>query len=201
MTVLSDFIDQVRTWLVHPEYSDLLVDSFIRTAESNLSRSLRVKEMVELTQITNQAGGQSALPADWAEIEFINYPGHDDLEYISRPDFFGKKQPLGDKYTIVGNNLRLGNETLGTIAIPLELAYYKNVPHITVEGSWLHTSYYDLFLQACLVPGLMYGLEQDRATAVMGYVATLVSEANDQHMISKISGSQLKMPRAKMRLG
>jgi len=50
VTKYSDFLDNIRNWLVHPEYDDNLVDGFVRSAESNLNRQIRVKEMIEIDE-------------------------------------------------------------------------------------------------------------------------------------------------------
>lgn len=202
MTAYSDFLDNIRTWVVHPEYDDNLVDSFVRSAESNLNRQMRVKEMIEIDDaiVTTR---RVTLPSGWQELDTVRLNDSEPLTYVSRSDFYGRKQPLTDKYTIVGNYILFGSDNVNAIdGYPVELSYYKAVPHLSVsDTTWLHDNYYDIYLQACLVPAYLYGQETDRSLAVSTYVGSLITDANDKDMIAKVSGSQLKMPRSRMRIG
>lgn len=200
MSAKTDFITTIKSWVARPDLTDLDIDSFIRTAESNLQRNLRVKEMIQLSDaVVTQR--RIRLPLDWRELDYVRLNDSKPLVFISRPDFFGGEQPLNDKYTIVGDYAIFGGDVFQTDGMAVEISYYKNVPHLEEDATWLYTSYYDIFLQACNVVAYLYGLEVEKANALSTYVANLVTEANNEHLISKISGSQLKMPRSRMRLG
>lgn len=202
MTKYTDFLENIRTWVVHPEYDDNLVDGFVRSAETNLNRQMRVKEMIEIDDavVTER---RVKLPSKWQELDTVRINDSEPLQYISRPDFYGKKQPLTNRYTIVGNYILFGSDNVFAVTgYPVEISYYKGVTHLTGDDDhWLHDEYYDIFLQACLVSAFLYAMETERSLAVSQYTGTLISEANDKDMIGKISGSQIKMPRSRMRLG
>lgn len=200
LSAKSDFITIIKGWVARPDHSDLIVDSFIRTAESNLQRNLRVKEMIQLSDaIVTQR--RIRLPLDWRELDYVRLNDSEPLDYISRHDFFSGSQQLTDKYTIVGDYALFGGDVFKTDGLAVEISYYKNIPHLETDATWLYTTYYDIFLQACNVVAYLYGLEVEKANALSVYVEGLVTSANNEHLISRVSGSQLKMPRARMRIG
>ena len=192
MTVYSDFATAIRLWTARPDYDDITVDSFIRTAETNLSRMMRVKEMITISDAILTAS-RVPLPTGWRELEYVRVNNGKPLRYMNNNDFFEETSPVRDRYTLVGDTLIVGGDTSGIDGYPVEIAAYMAAPHLADVGTWLHDYYYDIFLQACKVTALIFGEEDEKAMATQAYVTALVEAANDEHKTSKISGSPLRM--------
>lgn len=196
MTALSDLMNVIREWTVRPDYSDTLVDSFIRTAESNLSRSMRVSAMIKISDgLFVEPNKRVVLPGDWRELDLVRVNNSKPLTYRERGAFYSDPDGNKARYTIVGNYIEIG--TLGTdpTGMPIEISYYANSPHLGDNGNWLYNAYYDLYLRACLASAYEYNVELDKAASMSSLVGGWVADANEEHRKSKTSGSTLVDPR------
>lgn len=198
MTAIADFMEQIRLWNARPDFSDALCDGFIRTAESHLSKVLRVKEMMQISDglLTQK---RVSLPVDWRELDYVRVNDGPPLKYIARTDFFSANFDTCRKYTIVGNYILFGADIAVDDNLDVEISYYRNIPHLGDDPNFMYEYYYDIYLQATLIPAFLYQIETERAAAQGTYVSTLVGMANDEHMVSKVSGSQLLNHRSRMR--
>ena len=199
MTAINDFRTVIREYIAHEEYSDVLVDSFIRQAESNLSRQMRVKEMIVIADAP-VTESRVALPVGWRELEYVRREGGKPLTYVQRDSLFGGQLPQ-NHYTVVGDYILFGNTIDGIDGTDIELAYFASAPHLAAGENWLYRFYYDIFLHSAVAAGLMYALEQERAAATLSMVQGLVGTANEEYLVSKISGSTLRRPNNRARLG
>lgn len=199
MAVIDDFRTVVRDYLVHPEYSDVLVDSFIRQAESNLSRNMRVKEMVIISDAP-VVEARVALPKDWRELEYVRFNNGKTLELVDRDKLFGASRPH-NYFTLVGDYITFGNELDVVDGTAIEIAYYAAAPHLAAGESWLHKFYYDIFLHSAVAAGFIYAVEPEKSSSLLALTQQLVSNANDEHTMSKSSGSVIKMGKPKRSFG
>lgn len=201
MTPNESMVAAVREWAVRPDYSDVLVDSFIRTAESNLSRVMRVSAMVKFADATVlDSQKRVPLPPDWRELDMVRVNNGKPLRFRENSAFYADTAANNTgMYTIIGDYIEVGGNLDNLVGLPVEIAYYCTCPHIGDNPNWLFTKYYDLYLQACLVAAFTYSVEMDKAAASSGIVTGWVADANDEHRRASFSGSTLVDPRIRRR--
>lgn len=206
MTARDDLIANLINWSKRPDLDQVVFDGFMRSAESYISREMRVKEMIQIADAIFTTG-RAKLPADWVELDYVRFNDGPPLELKARSDFFAKRPTMFNAYTIVGDYIYVGGNWEALDGLPIEISYYKRVPHLINDPedrdytTWLYEYYYDIYLHASLLSVFLYGLENDRAVAQEAYVNGLITSANNNHTIQKNSGSQLKRNIAQMRIG
>lgn len=196
MSDFTQFLDDIREWAIRLDWPDNVVTTFVRSAESQLSRLMRVKEMIVIAD-AQVARNRVTLPIDWRELDYVRVNNGEPLTYQSRDDFFREKSDFYNRYTIVGNYILFGSPDVTGLpdGLPCEISYYQASPKFTDAGTWLYNYYYDIFLKKCLAFGAQFSEEVDKAAAFHAEANDLVDIANDEQMRSKISGSVLRRPR------
>lgn len=199
MTAISDHCDTIRAWLNFgdTEYTDTLITSFTRMAEERLSEDLRCKHMIAIdTALVEQSRIQ--LPLDWQELDFVRFLDGGPLKFRSRTEFY--TNPANDPnrnygyYTITGNYLIVGGD-IGD-GINIEISYYESIPPLDADPNWLMTYYSRIYTSATISVARMYSEgEEEKAMVWDAATQDFVNRVNERHMESRISGSQLNMPR------
>src|SRR6187455_239003 len=111
MTAIHDFCDTIRSWLALGDdvYPDEVVTSWVRMAESILSKELRCKEMVQIDtgELIEQ---RYLLPADWRELIFVRVVDGRPLRYTPKDDFYNPDFSEDAKgcYSLSGDYLIVG---------------------------------------------------------------------------------------------
>lgn len=190
----------IKEWAARPDYSDAVVTSFIRSAETNLSRIMRVKEMIAVVDAP-LSQKRVKLPSDWRELDTVRVNSGVPLDFLDRGTFYSGQHDTYSHYTITGDCIEVGSLRDAEDGLPVEITYYAALPTLTGDTNWVLTTYYDLFLQACLVSAYNYNIEPDKATLQSQVVTALVDGANEEHIKSKVSGSRLRRGRSNMRIG
>lgn len=194
MSALTDYCKVIRDWLNRKSLSDELVTSMIRMGEETVSTQLKIKDMIQIDTATISSG-RVLLPADWIELDYVRPLGFDgDLRFKPRGDFYAYKANNRGFYTISGNYLFIGD------AIPLEgfgveLTYYGRVPPLNATPTWLHTLYPSLPLFSALSFAMLYGIEDERIPGLVAAMNAQIQKLNEQHLMSKASGSRLTRTR------
>lgn len=228
MSDYTDFLSVIREYTARPDFSDALIDSFIRQAETSISRTLRVRDMLVLSDVETM-DPKVLLPSDWREFDFVQLTDGAPLQYITPDKMYHERLLENGKYTIKNGFYYLGgsNPTEQTYLtsetgelltddygnfllsdpIPVEykitVSYYATLPHFSATpgtGGWVYQKYYDLLLSAVLVPAFQYALEPDKAGERLAMASALISSANDEKLKSDISGSTLKRPNNRVRM-
>ena len=203
MTDFSDLKLQIAEWANRQDWSDALVTSFVRMAESKFNQELRVALMVQMDQglITSRC---AQLPADWLAMDLVrvqNDAGADGFltaRYKSRDEFFNQNDSYTWMYyTIVGTTMFFGgtpNPIDGTV---YKLAYYGEVPVLSdTQTSWLYTKYPQLYLFAALMHADLHAVgEEQQAGNLKQLAEDMIQKLNAAHLGAKASGSRVTMPR------
>ena len=200
MTDFTTFLNTVREWAIREDWSDNLVTSFIRTAESELSRTMRVKEMIIIADAQIE-DARTKLPVDWREMDFVRINGGKPIRYMPVADFNAQLNGWKSSFTIIGNTVQFGTDLPAPDGLAVEIAYYAAAPKFTDANTWLQNYYYDICLQKTLAIGLLYSQKMEDYAALSALVDNLVAVANEEHKISNYSGSTLKRPRTGRTLG
>ena len=114
MTDFSDFKAQIAEWSNRGDWSDALVTSFVRMAESKLNKELRVALMIQ--QDDGLIASRCApLPDDWLAMDLVrvqNSNGADGFlpaRYKARDHFFNQRDKhTWMTYTFVGKTMFFG---------------------------------------------------------------------------------------------
>jgi hypothetical protein len=193
MSDFTDFLAVVKEWVGRTDYSDAVTTSFVRMAETTLTLSLRVREMI-VTSDAIVTEGKVALPIDWAEAELIRFTGGKPLIYIPHNDFYGADEKRTNWYTLLGNDIEFGSPIDEIEGLEVTMSYYQHIPTFTDDATWLFSKYYNIYLQSCNAAAALYSQEFERATSLEGFVSTMVEAANGMFRRGNISGSVLRRP-------
>ena len=203
MTDFSDFKTQIAEWAARTDWSDALVTSFVRMAESKLNQELRVGTMIQFDDgvITSRC---AQLPPDWLAMDLVrvaNANGADGFlpaRYKARDEFFNQ---LDDStwmsYTIVGTTMYFGGTPNPTNGTMYKLVYYGELPVFSdTQQSWVYTKHPELFLFAALLHADLHAVgEEQQAGNLKQLVEDMIAKLNTGHLGSKASGSRIAMPR------
>lgn len=159
---------------------------------------MRVKEQIIIAdaQVSQK---RVTLPADWRELDYVRLNDGVPLIFQPRDDFFREKNDFYCRYTIVGNYILFGSPDTTELpdGMPVEISYYAAAPKFEDASTWLHRYYYDIFLKKCLAAAAEYSEEIDKAVAFSARADGLIATTNDEHLVSKVSGSVLRRPRSR----
>lgn len=156
-----------------------LFGRFIKIAEARLNRRLRVGDMEAETQITTDANGEVALPADYLEMrEVKNSSGRvlksNSLNALTRA--YGNRGGSADAYAIVGTTFHVKPKGAATF----DITYYQDIPNLeTNSTNWLLTRAPDVYLYAAAMEVARWAGDAERFQAAQ----QLYDEATAQLII------------------
>jgi hypothetical protein len=203
MTDFADLKLQISEWANRTDWSDTLVTSYIRMAESKFNQELRVAQMIEFDDgvITARC---ATLPDDWLAMDMVrvaNSTGADGFlpaRYKSRDEFFTlTDQNSWMYYTLVGATMFFGGTPNPVDGTEYKIAYYGEVPQLSdTQQSWIYTKHPQLYLFAALMHADLHAVgEEQQAANLKSLVEDQINKLNVAHMGSKASGSRVTMPR------
>ena len=203
MTDFSDFKAQVAEWANRQDWSDALVTSFVRMAESKFNQELRVAQMIEFAEntITDRC---STLPDDWLAMDLVrvaNENGADGFlpaRFKARDEFFTQRDDhTWMYYTIVGRTIFFGGTPDPVNGTAFKIAYYGEVPVLSdITQSWVYTKHPQLYLFAALMHAGLHAVgEEPQAGNFKQWAEDIIQKLNAAHLGSKASGSRVTMPR------
>lgn len=173
------------------DYSDELVTSWVRMAEGSISTRLRCKHQIEIVNaVIND--NRSLLPDLWLELDFVRVVDGPVLEFVPRSVFFSD-YPLDNTYTITGNYLQV-HGAADSHPINVEISFYSAVPALNLVPTWLSLRYPELLTTATLAVSFAYS-EDPRLDSFNEKMANMISAVNNEHILSKASGSTLVIRR------
>lgn len=187
MSDFTDFTKTVNDW-INREYDDNQIAQWMKFAEERLSLELRCADMIK-DAVLDTSSGKSLLPGDWRELHFVRVTGGKPLVYTSMAEFYNllPYQTAG-KYTIVGNNIVVGGET---IPASLDISYFGDVPQMTEDATWLYSRYRRLYLFSTMAAGEAFGLHDERAALWESYTQSVIEKMNVEFKVSLASGSTI----------
>ena len=203
MTDFADFKSQIAEWSNRQDWSDALVTSFVRMAESKLNQELRVALMIQMDDglIASRC---AQLPGDWLAMDLVrvaNENGADGFltaRYKARDEFFNQRDThTWMYYTIVGTTMFFGGAPDPVDGTEYKLAYYGEVPVFSdTQASWVYTKYPNLFLSAAMMHAYMHAVGEEQNAANSKQLAEdMIQKLNAAHLGAKASGSRVAMPR------
>ena len=193
MTAIADFCNTIRSWLGigADVYPDDIVASWVHMAENELSKKLRIKDMVQI-DVGTLIQDRYLLPGDWRQLDFVRVVGGKPLRYAPRDDFYNPDFVADQKncYTIIGNYIIVGgvDPSVGT---QVELSYYQNIPPLGTDPTYMMLHYTATLTLKTLHIASMYAIEDERGPMWEGQVDDLISTLNLEHQLAKASGSRL----------
>jgi len=203
MSDFSDFKLQIAEWANRTDWSDALVTSFVRMAESKINSELRVAQMIQFDEalIVNRC---APLPDDWLAMDLVrvqNDAGADGFlpaRYKARDEFFNQRDDFTWMYyTLVGRQIYFGGTPDPVDGTQFKIAYYGELPVFAdTVPSWLYTKHPQLYLFAALMHADLHAVGEEQSSANMKtLVEDTIQKLNAAHLGSKASGSRVAMPR------
>lgn len=203
---MSDFSDlkaQIAEWANRQDWSDALVTSFVRMAESKFNQELRVANMIQFDDglITARC---AQLPDDWLAMDLVrvaNSNGADGFlpaRYKSRDEFFNQVDTkTWMYYTLVGTQMFFGGTPDPVNGTEYKIVYYGEVPVLSdTQTSWIYTKHPQLYLSAAMMHAYLHAVgEEQQAAQAKALTEDMIQKLNAAHLGSKASGSRVTMPR------
>ena len=203
---MSDFSDlkaQIADWANRQDWSDAVVTSFVRMAESKFNQELRVAQMIQ--SVDGLIASRCAqLPDDWLAMDLVrvaNENGADGFltaRYKARDEFFNQRDTYTwMSYTLVGTQIYFGGTPDPVDGTEYKLAYYGEVPVLSdTQTSWVYTKYPALYLSATLMFAALRAVGEEQSAAnFKGAAEDMIQKLNAAHLGAKASGSRVTMPR------
>lgn len=199
----SDLKTSVANWLDRSDLTDQIPD-FITLAESRISRTLRVHEMEERSQMTTIADKDHyGLPEDWLQARHIKVVegrgGVDrDLEYktpeafdIQMARLYGASTGEPRFYTVLGNEIRYGPSP--SAGKTIEILYYAKPTTLsnTNTSNTILNNYPDIYLYAAVLEGKIYIEDNDGVMKYGKLYDQAVQNAEDSDARNQHSGGAL----------
>jgi hypothetical protein len=215
MTDFSDFVASLKDWSNRQDWSDVLVTSFVRDAESKLNAELRIDRQICSAQNT-VTSGCAPLPDNWLESDLMliaagTPTGWAPIRYKPRDEFFRLNQlpytglqasqvksTLGF-YTIEGRVIFFGGPVDDVEGTVFQLNYYSEVPVFSdTQDSWVYTKFPSLYRYAALMHADLHAVgEEDKAQMLKGLVEDMIMKLNANYMRARASGSRLARGRVR----
>lgn len=203
MTDFADFKTQIAEWQARQDWSDALVTSFVRMAESKLNQELRVALMINSVEglITSRC---APLPPDWLAMDLVrvaNENGADGFlvaRYKARDEFFNQRDThTWMYYTLVGTQIYFGGTPDPVDGTEFKLTYYAEVPVFSdTQTSWVYTKYPNLYLSAAMTYAYLHAVGEEQNAANSKQLAEdMIQKLNAAHLGAKTSGSRVTTPR------
>ncbi len=204
-TAVLAWLDESATDL---DSDDTLMDSFIRIAEENLNRMLRVKEMVCLSRLYTEVDGSGnsihtyALPDDFGGVRYVRLAG-EDIDYLTPEQAQFVKGLTGTErvgYTLWDGNIWLVPDPAENTL--LEIMYYQRIPSLVEQTNppaydrttnWLLTKYPDAYLFGVLDAAHEFIYDEGRAQRIRARFEGIISQIDQIDQIDRWSGSSLSM--------
>ena len=204
MTAVTEFCDVIRGWLnLGPDvYPDGVVTSWVRMAETDLSKDLRCKEMIQI-DISVLRVNRCTLPNDWRELIGVRVVGGKPLRYTPYDDFYNPSKEwvddLPNVYTISGNYVMVGGANPNGVEV--EITYYQDIPPLNESYNWVTAKYPTLITLKTLHIASMYAIEDERGPMWESQIGKMIGSINSEHSHSKASGSALTIRHRKRGFG
>lgn len=189
----TDFLTHIRSFTNIQDVdvqSDDTIMGWVYMAESAVSETLRIADMVQIDTATIGVQNRVPGPSDFIAADFIyNNTAETPVNWRPRTDFYLlTSAQRSNLFTQTGNYLTFGGDVEGD---EIELHYFGDVPHLTDDATWLSTRFNALLTGATLAVASMAMEEPDKAISWQASVSSQIGALNDRYKASLASGSKL----------
>jgi hypothetical protein len=205
MTDFSDFKTAIAEWANRQDWSDILVTSYVRSAEEKLNAELRIDRMIQ-TEDAVIASRCAPLPPDWLEMDFVRLAndqfasGFQPIEYKPRHEFFSMDDQVAlGNYTLEGRQIFIGGPPDAVNGQVVRIDYYGEVPVFAdATPSWVYTKLSSLYRYAALMHADLHALGEEQTSSIMKQLCEdMITKLNANHFKSRASGSRLARTRVR----
>ena len=203
MSDFTNFVAELKEWANRADWSDILVASFIRSAEEKFNAELRIDRMLSSNDALI-ASRCAPLPDDWLELDFVRLASGDfasgfgPIDYKPRKEFFS--MPDADSlghYTIEGRQIFIGGAPDTIEGNVVRIDYYAEVPVFADDvPSWLYSKYGSMYRYAALMHADLHAVGEEQTSSLLKQLCEdQIAKLNAQHRYSRASGSRLSRSR------
>lgn len=162
LSTYSELQSSIADWMNQTNLTAVIPD-FIRLAEAQMNRVIRVSQMEQrATTLTVAGQAYYSLPTDYLALRDIqlNASPNRSLSYMSPEEidihYDSTVNDTPNFYTIVGNEFQLAPAP--SSEHNLEISYYQQIPALSDSSTtnWLLTAYPDIYLYGSLVQAEPY---------------------------------------------
>lgn len=198
----ADLQAAVQAWLDRADLAARVPD-FIRLAEADLSRRLRVPEMEARAVATVPADtGRVTLPTDLLAVRAIHMltPRKRTLEgmaYMAATDLHGDHSGQAMAYALSDGQLWLFPKPEGGAQV--EIIYRRALPALSTSNTsnWLLASAPDLYLMASVAQGELFGWNDERLPLLKARVDEIIADLNREGRAKNFGGGmRMYLPHA-----
>lgn len=195
---LSQLINAIKSTDNREDLDDALVTSWIRVAEQEMSKHMRVADQI-LVVVETVNANRFTRPADWVETDYIHTDGGKSLRYKPRDIFYQTDEATSGFYTTSGNYIILGGDV--SAGVDVEMYYFAAVPALGETALWTTTKYLRVFLDLCLAEAAEWTVDDQRAGAFRSRAMQAIQKANEDYKAAHVSGSFLTRGPTRKRRG
>lgn len=170
-----------------------LFPRFTKLAESRLNRRLRVGDMEAETQITTDANGEVALPADYLEMrEVKDSAGRvlkaNSLNALTRA--YGNRGGVACAYAVVGTAFHVKPKGAATF----DITYYQDIPTLTSNSTnWLLSRAPDVYLYATSMEVTRWAGDAERFQAAQSFYDEATSQLIIDDERARFGNAQVRL--------
>lgn len=202
---LSSYADlqaAVQAWLDRADLAAQVPD-FIRLAEADLSRRLRVPDMeARATATVPGTTGRVTLPPDLLSVRAIHMltggkRALDGMAYMAATDLHGSEAGRSMAYALSDGQLWLFPRPEADAEV--EIIYRRAIPALSVSNptNWLLASAPDLYLFASLLQGEFFGWNDQRLPLLKTRVDEMIEQVNREGRGKNFGGGmRMHLPHA-----
>ena len=178
LTSFSELSTAILTWINRTGDTDLIaaVPDFIRLAELNAQRRLRVGQMLASTTIT-LTNGAGSLPSDYVQYRRIWDTAYPDIDLEP-----GTAESVRG-FKIAGSSITAYPTTIGTLGID----YYQEIPALTASNTtnWLLEDVPEVYLYGSLVAAMPFVLDDNRAGVWKSFLEEAYQALENQDVMTR----------------
>ena len=216
MTDFSDFKTSIAEWANRQDWGDILLTSFVRSAEEKFNAELRIDRMI-CTAENTVVDSCATLPDNWLESDLMMIAsnqtptGWRPITYTPRDEYFrlpstpysgayaSQANSTFGHYTIEGRSIFFGGPADTVEGTQFRLDYYAEVPVFSdTVPSWVYTKFSSMYRYAALMHADLHAVgEEDKASMLKSLVEDQINKLNMAHRYARASGSRLSRARVR----
>lgn len=191
LATYADLKTSVASWLNRTDLTSVIPD-FVRLAESEIARDLRIRAMQETTSAT-MVSGAITLPSDFLEARRLVVDDQE-LSYVT-PEEYQRLSRNGYStvlyFTQIGQTLHVLNGESDTYS----LTYWAKFDALSADAdtNWLLTNHPDLYLWKSCEKGSVYLRDAEGATGYRAMYEDAKAKLETADRIAEFSGSVLEI--------
>jgi hypothetical protein len=208
MTVLTDYIAQIKEWIDDQDPPEALVTDWIRDGEERINNELRTDVQIE-RQYATFDDNCALLPDNWLETIYVRLKGGRPFHFVTNDSYWDLKAPAsyaqqpdpsgeiypwpGQKmhYTTIGRTIFVWPPINPEALTSIEICYYRKITPM-VDAIDPIVARYPTILRNCTIAASMpYLVDRDDLQTYSALATAAIERANQASKKARFSGSPI----------